>query len=146
MAYRAECLSFMAALTLILLAIGVETVRITVVQLVDIFNEVIARVAFTAESLRMMAGSAIFPSKFGGKFMFMFESGIMKQLANLILTGMACYASGRGCNPVVTSETGLGIPHRRVICGIQRGSLLVDIGMTRKTKLIGNRGYHMGLM
>ncbi len=136
----------MAALTLMLLTVGFETMRITEIQLVDIFNEVIARVAFAAESLRMMAGSASFPPQFGGKFMFMFESGIMKQLANLILTGMTCYASGRRCNPVVTSETGLGIPHRRVICGIQRGSLPVDISMTRKTKLIGNRGYHMGLM
>jgi hypothetical protein len=146
MACGAECLGFMTALAFMLLAAGIETMRITIVQFVNIFYEVIARVAFAAESLRMMAGSTIFPSKFGGELMFVPESGLMKKRANLILPGMACGASGRGSNAVVTSETRPGVPHRRVICGIQRSSFPVDIGMTRKTKLVGNRGYHMSLM
>jgi hypothetical protein len=129
MADCAECLSLMATLTLILLAVGIEAMRKTVVEFVNIFYEVISRVAFAAESFRMMAGSTIFPSEFGGKLMFMLETGLMEKRANLILAEMACGASGRGSNAVVTSETRLGIPHRRVIRGIQRGSLLIDIGM-----------------
>ncbi len=119
----------MATLAFILLAVGIETMRKTIVQFVNIFYEVIARMAFAAESLRMMAGSTIFPSKFGGELMLMLEPELMKKRANLILPGMACGAPGRGSNAVVTSETRLGIPHRRVICGIQRSSLLIDIGM-----------------
>jgi hypothetical protein len=78
MAYRAECLRLVAALALILFAIDIEAMRITVIQFVNIFYEVLTRVAFAAESLRMMAGSTIFPSKFRGKLMFVLESRLMK--------------------------------------------------------------------
>ncbi len=78
MANCTECLRLMAALALILLAIDIEAMRITVIQFVNIFYEVIACVAFAAESLRMMAGSTISPSKFRGKLMFVLESRLMK--------------------------------------------------------------------
>ena len=133
MACGAECLNLVAALALMLPAVGLEAMRIPVVQFVDIFNKVIARMAFAAESLRMMAGCTILPTEFGRKLMLMLPPGLMKQRANLILPGMACGASGRGSNAVMTSETGPGIPHGRVIRGIQRSSLPVDIGMTGKT-------------
>ncbi len=78
MADCAECLGFMTTLALMLLTVGFETMRKTIVQFVNIFYEVITCVAFAAECLRMMTGSAIFPSKFGGELMLVLEPGLMK--------------------------------------------------------------------
>ena len=107
--------------------VGLEAMRKPVVQFVDIFNKVVARVALAAESLRMMAGSTIFPSELSGKLMLMLPTGLMYQQRHFCRPGMAQGTFGRRPCAIVTLET---VIHCRIVRGCQLCGCLVHIYMT----------------
>ena len=79
MACLAECLSLVAGLALVLLAVGIEAVRITVIQFMNCPQKIVPRMALATECFGLVAGSATPASQVGGELVLVFPSGIVYQ-------------------------------------------------------------------